>query len=150
MKYFFLFFISSMLLYQPSYATIFSIDKTVKNSCKEIVSRGGQYGEWGSKSRGLSLGTTAANVILALQELYDIEYGKLNYSNDRSIYTICKYALDEVDKIEKKLLDSGIMRSDIEKYIDKKVQFVRLLNDEIKRVNQNRGLIVFMALDEPK
>lgn len=150
MKYFWL-FITSMLLCNPLYAEIFSIDKVVKNSCKEIVSRGNQYGEeFGSKSRGLSLRTTAANVILSLQELHDIEYGKINFRNNRSIYTICRYSLEEINKIEKKLLDAGTMRSDIEKYIDNEIQFIRFLNAEVKRVNKNHGLIVFIALYEPK
>ena len=149
MKYYWI-IITSLLLCPPSYAEIFSIDKVVKSSCEEIASRGNQYGEFGSKSRGLSLGTTAANVILSLQELLKIEYGKINYSNNRSIYTICKYALEEINKSRKKLLDSGVMRSDAEKYIDEEIQFIRLLNSEIKRVHENNGLIVFVALDEPK
>ena len=139
-----------LLLISNAQAEVFSINKIVMGECKEIVGRDGQYGEFGSKSRGLSLGTTAASVMLALQELHLIDFRKYDYSKNRSIYTICKHALGEINRLESSLLAAGKLRSDIAKYIDNEISFIRLIDEEIKRVVQNHGLIVFVALDEPQ
>ena len=150
MKYLLLFIILTVPTFQ-AHAYIFSVNEAAKDSCEEIASRGDQYGRvHGQKSRGLSFGTTAANIILSLQQLNDINYKESNPDNDRSIYTICKYALDEINKIELRLLDSGHMRSDTEKYIKRNIKFVRLLKAEVDRVNDNGGLIVFVSFSEPE
>ena len=139
-----------LLLISNAQAEIFSINKVVMGECNEIVSQGNQYGEFGSRSRGLSLGTTAASVMLALQELHVIDLGKIDYSKNRSIYTICKHALAEINRLENSLLASGKMRQDVAKHIDNEISFIRLIDEEIKRVVQNHGLVVFVSLDEPK
>lgn len=129
-------------------AEVISANMKAINECIDISNRGDQYGEFGSKSRGLSLGTNVSYILLALQELNEIDYSKVNMDNNRSIFQICSSSLLEFGYKSEKYIEAiqnGFSDKEIIRELQKRNNFIKILRDKVLSVNSVGGLVVFVA-----
>lgn len=123
-------------------------NRTAVNECIQITDRENEYGKFGSKSRGLSVGTHVSYILLSMQELNEFDYSKSNAEHDKSIFQICSNALLKFGYKSQEYIEAiqeGYTKKEIIKAFIKINNFIRILDNEVSAINSNGGLVVFVA-----
>ena len=131
----------------PIFAVI-DVNKTAVNECISITEKDDQFGKYGNKSRGLSVGTYVSYILLAFQELNNIDTSNIKRENSKSIFQICSAALHKYGykgKNYTKAIQEGYKKSEIIRELNLLHNFMVILANEVKKVNSKGGLVVFVA-----